>query len=174
MTVCRWKGTKRGGHISCDKPISEVGSITTDDAVITCKECLLLTTKFNSKAKHIHLNADFLSYANLGDNDLLDFEKYEAERDNRKKTGFKDSYIICKSNTPNFVVPEHRITNDPKEVSCSHCLNIWGRKETKAFVLTGVLLEAGMPMKTVRSRITNATSEKLTAMLDKMLYGKKV
>ena len=81
---------------------------------------------------------------------------------------------MCRSESPNYFVPEHRITNDPKEVSCSHCLNMWGKKETKRFVLTGVMLEIGLPMKKIKAKIDNASSATLTSMLDKMLYGDKV
>ena len=173
MNVCRWKGTKKNGRILCGKPLNEVESITTDDSVITCKECLLLSGK-RTGVKQTHLNADFLSFANIGENGLLDFQEYKKEKDGRSKTGYKDSFIMCRSESPNYFVPEHRITNDPKEVSCSHCLNMWGKKETKRFVLTGVMLEIGLPMKKIRTKVDNASSATLSSMLDKMLYGDKV
>ena len=174
MNVCRWKGNKRQGRILCDKPIHEVESITTDDAVITCKECLLLTTKFTSKAKHTHLNADFLSFANIGENGLVDFEDYQEIKDGRKRTGIRDAKVICKEDSPHFFIPEHRITNDPKKVSCSHCLKIWGKQDTKRFVLTGIMLETGLPLTKINSKIRHASNDKLSSMLNKMLYGDKV
>jgi len=174
MKVCRWKGNKKIGRILCDKPIQEVESITTDDAVITCKECLLLIKKFTSSAKHIHLNADFLKFTNIGDNGILDFEDYKEIKDGRKRTGIRDSHIMCRKETPNYFVPENRITNDPKEVSCSRCLEIWGGKETKMFVLTGIMLETGLPLKKVRAKLATSSNDKLSSMLNKMLYGEKV
>ena len=51
---------------------------------------------------------------------------------------------------------------------------MWGKKETKRFVLTGVMLEIGLPMKKIKAKIDNASSATLTSMLDKMLYGDKV
>jgi len=174
MNICRWKGNKKRGRILCDKPIREVESITTDDAVITCKECLLLTTKFTSKAKHTHLNADFLSFANIGEAGLLNFKEYKEIKDGRKRTGIRDAKVICKEDSPNFFIPEHRITNDPKEVSCKHCLTIWGRVETRRFVLTGIMLETGLSLKQINSKIRHASSDKLSSMLNKMLYGEKV
>jgi len=174
MSVCKWKGTKRNGGILCEKPITEVVSVTTDDSVITCKECLLLITSKKTTARQTHLNTDFLSFANLGEDGLLNFEKYKAIRDNRNKTGFKDSHIVCRSESPNYFVPENRITNDPKEVSCLHCLKMWGRKDTKKFVLTGVLLEAGLPMKQIKQKVNHASNAELERMLNKMLYGDKV
>ena len=79
MNVCRWKGTKKNGRILCGKPLNEVESITTDDSVITCKECLLLSGK-RTGVKQTHLNADFLSFANIGENGLLDFQDYKKKK----------------------------------------------------------------------------------------------
>ena len=60
-TICRWKGTIRQGGILCDIDPTECESITTDDRVVTCQQCLLLLNSKTTGAKHIHLNADFLS-----------------------------------------------------------------------------------------------------------------
>ena len=173
MTICRWKGNIKTGGILCKKPISEVESITTDDRVTTCKECLLLTTS-SKGAKHVHLNADFLSFAKTGKDGILEFEKFQVIKDKRKRTGRKDVFIVCKQDTPNWLVPEHRLTNDPKEVTCSHCFKLWQTKEKMKFILSGVMIENGLSMKKVRFTLQGASTEKMKKMLDKMIYGDKV
>ena len=174
MNVCKWKGRLKTGYILCGKSAKEVESITTDDRVVSCQACLLLMTGKRSRGKHIHLNADFLDFANLNENGLLDFTKYKHIKDKRTKTGIKNNYIVCKREVPNFMVPEHRMTNDPKEVSCKHCLSIWGRKETKKFVLQGVLLGSGLSLRDTNAKLNNMSSKQLDNMLNRMLYGDKV
>ena len=96
MNVCRWKGTKKNGRILCGKPLNEVESITTDDSVITCKECLLLSGK-RTGVKQTHLNADFLSFANIGENGLLDFQDYKKDYQQIIQQLLKKISKICKT-----------------------------------------------------------------------------
>ena len=175
MNVCKYIGNRHRGSLLCGQPMIEAESITTDDRVVTCQECLLkLRYKTHNNTNHIHLNADFLSHVSLGETGLIDFDDYEHQPDGRRKLGIKNYKVVCKQDEPDFFVPASRMTNDPKKVSCSHCLKTWGRKETMLFVLQGVMMESGIDMKTIRFKLQGASKEKLKRMLDKMLYGDKV
>ena len=103
---------------------------------------------------------DFLSNVKVNKN-KLSFKKY------KRTTGTP----MCNySSGPRTL---WKLTNNPKELTCSHCLNsVWGSKEAKFFILTGLMVEFGHPLGKVRERLRRCSALTLRNLLDKLLDNK--
>jgi len=156
--ICIWSGTLKDGGLLCGKGVNIETPFTTDKELVSCFECKKLLGKKIHRYKHTHLNIDFLSNVEIEENKQLSFKKY------RGTTGTpKCNY----SSGPRTL---WKLTNNPKELTCSHCLNsVWGSKEAKLFILTGLLVELGHPLGKVRDRFKGFPANKLQNLLDKLL-----
>ena len=158
--TCKWKGNIRNGHVLCGSNHKEV-TITTDNFLVTCIQCLRLLKHKISYISHIHLNNNFLNYAKYYKDEGLIFEKYVSD---------KVDTICPTKNSGNL-----RVTNDPKEITCSHCLRlVWGGKNSMQFILTGLMVECGHTLSVVRRKTSTLSAEKLKKKLNSLLYNSKV
>tara|TARA_R110000751_G_scaffold252829_4_gene352459 strand:+ start:871 stop:1362 length:492 start_codon:yes stop_codon:yes gene_type:complete len=160
--ICKWKGTIKLGGIVCGKSAADV-EITTDDRVVTCRNCKIILGTKMGKHLHTHLNLHFLKYASINEDEILEFKTYDS----------KIPQLMCIQNPRE--IRARLITNDPREITCSHCKrSVWGRKDMKAFILTGLMIEGGHVMSSIRRKMATASNEKLKESLNKLLYGAKV
>ena len=115
-----------------------------------------------SNHKEVTITTDnFLNYAKYYKDEGLIFEKYVSDKVN----------TICPTkNSGNL-----RVTNDPKEITCSHCLRlVWGGKNSMQFILTGLMVECGHTLSVVRRKTSTLSAEKLKKKLNSLLYNSKV
>lgn len=155
--TCMWKGTIRNGGILCK---GEIVEITTSKELVDCVECKKLLGRQIHKHRHVHLSIDFLSGVKI-DDDKLSFEEYT------KSVGTP----MCMLSSGDRAL--WKITNNPKEITCGHCTQaVWGNKECKKFILTGLLVECGQSLKLIRQLLKECSNKELKILLDALLDDK--
>ena len=71
------------------------------------------------------------------------------------------------------IKPWWKVTNDPFKATCKHCLSaVWGSKDAKSFILKGIFVELGQPMRLVNGYLKNKTNKELRGLLDSLIEGK--
>ena len=159
MSICKWKGKLSTGGILCTKSVVNA-QITTDDNLVTCKGCMLILGNKIQPFRQTHLASNFFESAYFEDGVLV----FSAvSRPELIKT-------IC--STLRFKTV--KVTNDPKEITCSHCIkSMWGDKESKKFILRGFMVEGGLTLRNSKERTESMSSERMGLTLDSLLYRKK-
>ena len=154
--TCMWKGKLKDGGLICGKDPS-VTVFTTDKDLIECIECKKLLGRRIHRYKHTHLNVDFLSHVKILKN-RVSFKK------NKETSGTP----MCKISSGPRTLWE--LTNNPKEITCSHCLNaVWGSREAKLYILKGLLIEFGHPYRYVKEKLAQFSNAELKELLDNLL-----
>ena len=157
--TCMWKGALKDGGLICGNDPRET-IFTTDKDLVECIICKQLLGRKINKYKHTHLNLDFLSNVKVLKN-RLSFKKY------KQTTGIP----MCNlSNGPRTL---WKLTNNPKEITCSHCLKaVWGSKQAKLYILKGILIEFGHPYRYVREKLSQFSNDELKELLNNLLEDK--
>tara|TARA_B100000131_G_scaffold72690_1_gene68943 strand:+ start:574 stop:1107 length:534 start_codon:yes stop_codon:yes gene_type:complete len=154
--TCMWKGTLKDGRLICGNDPS-VTVFTTDKDLVECIKCKQLLGRKINKYKHTHLNVDFLSHVKILKN-KISFNKH------KEIAGIP----MCKlSSGPRTL---WKLTNNPKEITCSHCLkSVWGSRDAKKYILKGILVELGHPYKYISKKLREFSNDELRGFLDDLL-----
>ena len=79
---------------------------------------------------------------------------------------------MCKNNSED-VKSWWKVTNDPFKTSCKHCLSaVWGGKDAKRFILKGIFVELGQPMRLVNGYLKYKSNQELRDLFDSLIEGK--
>ena len=183
--TCMWKGTAKEGGIICGKNPRDT-IFTTDVHLTTCVDCIrLFNSRHHKLVKHrsVHLNADFLSNENLKVNavpyEVKNIYTGKLEIKNKIVISFEDKEYLSSEATPMCKVnsgdikPWWKVTNDPSKTTCKHCFSaVWGTKDLKRFILKGIFVELGQPMRLVNGYLKDKTNQELRGLLDSLIEGK--
>ena len=183
--TCMWKGTAKEGGIVCGKNPRDT-IFTTDVHLATCVDCIRL---FNSrqhklvKHRRVHLNVDFLSNENLKVSavpyQVKNIYTGKLEIKNKIVISFEDKEYLSSEATPMCKIKSGdvkswwKVTNDPSKTTCKHCFSaVWGTKDLKCFILKGIFVELGQPMRLVSGYLKDKTNQELRGLLDSLIEGK--
>ena len=183
--TCMWKGTAKEGGIICGKNPKET-IFTTDVHLATCVDCIrLFNSRHHKLVKHrsVHLNVDFLSNENLKVSavpyQVKNIYTGELEIKNKIVISFEDKEYLSSEATPMCKIKSGeikswwKVTNDPSKTTCKHCFSaVWGTKDLKRFILKGIFVELGQPMRLVNGYLKNKTNQELRGLLDSLIEGK--
>ena len=157
--TCMWKGTLKDGGLICGNDPRET-IFTTDKDLIECIICKQLLGRKINKYKHTHLNVDFLSHVKILKN-RISF--------NKKQRNFGTPMCMLSSG-PRIL---WKLTNNPKEITCSHCLkSVWGSRDAKKYILKGILVELGHPYRYISKKLREFSNDELRGFLDDLLEDK--
>lgn len=182
--TCMWKGTAKEGGIICGKNPRDT-IFTTDVHLATCVDCIrLFNSRYYKRVKHrsVHLNVDFLSNENLKVSavpyQVKNIYTGKLEIKNKIVISFEDKEYLSSEATPmckltsGDIKPWWKVTNDPSKTICKHCLlSVWGSKDLKLFILKGIFVELGQPMRLVNGYLKDKTSKELRDLLDSLIEG---
>ena len=182
--TCMWKGTAKEGGIVCGKNPRDT-IFTTDVHLTTCVDCIRL---FNNRQhnlfrhRRVHLNVDFLSNENLKVSavpyQVKNIYTGKLEIKNKIVISFEDKEYLSSEATPmcklsGDIKPWWKVTNDPSKTTCKHCFSaVWGTKDLKRFILKGIFVELGQPMRLVNGYLKYKTNQELRDLLDSLIEGK--
>ena len=183
--TCMWKGTAKEGGIICGKNPRDT-IFTTDVHLTTCVDCIrLFNSRHHKLVKHrsVHLNADFLSNENLKVSavpyEVKNIYTGKLEIKNKIVISFEDKEYLSSEATPMCKVNSGeikswwKVTNDPSKTTCKHCFSaVLGTKDLKRFILKGIFVELGQPMRLVNGYLKNKTNQELRGLLDSLIEGK--
>tara|TARA_R100001079_G_C4447972_1_gene152120 strand:+ start:388 stop:981 length:594 start_codon:yes stop_codon:yes gene_type:complete len=180
-----WKGTAKEGGIICGKNPRDT-IFTTDVHLATCVDCIrLFNSRHHKLVKHrsVHLNVDFLSNENLKVSavpyQVKNIYTGELEIKNKIVISFEDKEYLSSEATPMCKIKSGeikswwKVTNDPSKTTCKHCFSaVWGTKDLKRFILKGIFVELGQPMRLVNGYLKDKTNQELRGLLDSLIEGK--
>ena len=183
--TCMWKGTAKEGGIICGKNPRDT-IFTTDVHLTTCVDCIrLFNSRYHKLVKHrsVHLNVDFLSNENLKVSavpyEVKNIYTGKLEIKNKIVISFEDKEYLSSEATPMCKIKSGeikswwKVTNDPSKTTCKHCLSaVWGGKNAKRFILRGIFVELGHPMRLVNGYLKYKTNQELRDLLDSLIEGK--
>ena len=181
--TCMWKGTAKEGGIICGKNPRDT-IFTTDVHLTTCVDCIRLFKGRNLwKHRRVHLNVDFLSNENLKVSavpyQVKNIYTGKLEIKNKIVISFEDKEYLSSEATPmckltsGDIKPWWKVTNDPSKTTCKHCFSaVWGTKDLKRFILKGIFVELGQPMRLVNGYLKDKTNQELRGLLDSLIEGK--
>ena len=183
--TCMWKGTAKEGGIICGKNPRDT-IFTTDVHLTTCVDCIrLFNSRHHKLVKHrsVHINVDFLSNENLKVSavpyQVKNIYTGKLEIKNKIVISFEDKEYLSSEATPMCKVyscdknPWWKVTNDTSKTTCKHCFSaVWGTKDLKRFILKGIFVELGQPMRLVNGYLKNKTNQELRGLLDSLIEGK--